>query len=71
MVELVSIGKERLAHGYLQQAKSKDALQAQIQSHKVRHTGQSLCVQGETIRCLLGLFVSVRVLVYGRDPGNV
>ncbi|XP_073923916.1 nesprin-2 isoform X5 [Castor canadensis] len=34
MVELVSIGKERLAHGYLQQAKSKDALQAQIQSHK-------------------------------------
>lgn len=36
MVELVDIGKEKLAHDHLKQAKSKDALQAQIQSHKVR-----------------------------------
>lgn len=35
MVELVNIGKEKLARDHLQQAKSKDALQAQIQSHKL------------------------------------
>ena len=40
MVELVNIGKEKLAHDHLQQTKSKDALQAQIQNHKVRHMGQ-------------------------------
>ncbi|XP_023558729.1 nesprin-2 isoform X2 [Octodon degus] len=33
--ELVSIGKEKLAQGHLQQAKSKAALQAQLQNHKV------------------------------------
>nr|XP_055217996.1 nesprin-2 isoform X8 [Gorilla gorilla gorilla] len=35
MVELVKIGKEKLAHGHLKQTKSKVALQAQIESHKV------------------------------------
>uniref|UniRef100_A0A8C0K488 Spectrin repeat containing nuclear envelope protein 2 n=1 Tax=Canis lupus dingo TaxID=286419 RepID=A0A8C0K488_CANLU len=35
MVELVDIGKEKLAHDHLQQAKSKAALQAQIQNHKL------------------------------------
>uniref|UniRef100_A0A8C4MAE4 Nesprin-2 n=1 Tax=Equus asinus TaxID=9793 RepID=A0A8C4MAE4_EQUAS len=35
MVELVNIGKEKLAHGHLQQTKSKVALQAQIQNHKL------------------------------------
>lgn len=40
MVELVNIGKENLAHDPLQQTKSKVALQAQIQNHKVRHVGQ-------------------------------
>ena len=40
MVELVNIGKEKLAHDHLQQTKSKVALQAQIQNHKVRHMGQ-------------------------------
>ncbi|XP_039098054.1 nesprin-2 isoform X2 [Hyaena hyaena] len=34
-VELVDIGKEKLADDHLKQAKSKDALQAQIQSHKL------------------------------------
>ncbi|XP_051003413.1 nesprin-2 [Acomys russatus] len=34
MVELVSIGKEKLAIGPLQRAKSKVALQAQLQDHK-------------------------------------
>ncbi|XP_063097180.1 nesprin-2 isoform X2 [Cavia porcellus] len=33
--ELVSIGQEKLVQGHLQQAKSKAALQAQLQSHKV------------------------------------
>ncbi|KAM6171021.1 nesprin-2 [Erethizon dorsatum] len=33
--ELVSIGKEKLVQGHLQQAKSKAALQAQLQNHKV------------------------------------
>ncbi|XP_035866765.1 nesprin-2 isoform X3 [Phyllostomus discolor] len=33
--ELVNIGKERLAHDHLQQTKSKVALQAQIQNHKL------------------------------------
>lgn len=37
MVELVNIGREKLAHDHLQQAKSKAALTAQIQNHKVRH----------------------------------
>ena len=40
MVELVAIGKEKLAHDHLKQPKSKDALQAQIQNHKVRRVGQ-------------------------------
>ncbi|XP_062946685.1 nesprin-2 isoform X2 [Cynocephalus volans] len=35
MVELVNIGKEKLAHDHLHQTKSKVALQAQIQNHKV------------------------------------
>ncbi|PNI83752.1 SYNE2 isoform 2 [Pan troglodytes] len=35
MVELVKIGKEKLAHGHLKQTKSKVALQAQIENHKV------------------------------------
>nr|XP_060475711.1 nesprin-2 [Panthera onca] len=35
MVELVAIGKEKLAHDHLKQPKSKDALQAQIQNHKL------------------------------------
>ncbi|KAI4540669.1 hypothetical protein MG293_009710 [Ovis ammon polii] len=35
MVELVHIGKEKLAHDHLQQTKSKVALQAQIQNHKL------------------------------------
>ncbi|XP_058149276.1 nesprin-2 isoform X2 [Dasypus novemcinctus] len=35
MVELVNIGKEKLARDPLQQTKSKVALQAQIQNHKV------------------------------------
>uniref|UniRef100_A0A671DRX2 Nesprin-2 n=2 Tax=Rhinolophus ferrumequinum TaxID=59479 RepID=A0A671DRX2_RHIFE len=35
MVELVNIGKEKLAHGHLQQTKNKVALQAQIQNHKL------------------------------------
>ncbi|XP_022426107.2 nesprin-2 isoform X3 [Delphinapterus leucas] len=35
MVELVNIGKENLAHDHLQQTKSKVALQAQIQNHKL------------------------------------
>ncbi|XP_048217916.1 nesprin-2 isoform X2 [Perognathus longimembris pacificus] len=34
MMELINIGKERLAHGYLPQAKSKVTLQAQIKNHK-------------------------------------
>ncbi|OWK09294.1 SYNE2, partial [Cervus elaphus hippelaphus] len=34
MVELVNVGKEKLAHDHLQQTKSKVALQAQIQNHK-------------------------------------
>ncbi|XP_023373370.1 nesprin-2 isoform X2 [Otolemur garnettii] len=34
MVELVHIGKEKLVQDYLQQTKSKLALQAQIQNHK-------------------------------------
>ncbi|KAM5175710.1 nesprin-2 isoform 1-T2 [Callospermophilus lateralis] len=34
-VELLNIGKEMLAHGHLKQAKSKVALQTQIQDHKV------------------------------------
>ncbi|XP_047397719.1 nesprin-2 isoform X2 [Sciurus carolinensis] len=34
-VELVNIGKEMLAHGHLQRAKSKAALRTQIQNHKV------------------------------------
>uniref|UniRef100_A0A2I2ZCA7 Spectrin repeat containing nuclear envelope protein 2 n=1 Tax=Gorilla gorilla gorilla TaxID=9595 RepID=A0A2I2ZCA7_GORGO len=38
MVELVKIGKEKLAHGHLKQTKSKVALQAQIENHKVRQT---------------------------------
>lgn len=40
MVELVNIGKEKLAYDHLQQTKNKVALQAQIQNHKVRYTGQ-------------------------------
>lgn len=40
--ELVSIGQEKLVQGHLQQAKSKAALQAQLQSHKVRLTHQIL-----------------------------
>ncbi|XP_058423073.1 nesprin-2 isoform X4 [Diceros bicornis minor] len=35
MVELVNIGKEKLAHDHLQQTKSKVALQTQIQNHKL------------------------------------
>lgn len=35
MAELISIGKEKLATGPLQHAKSKVALQAQLQDHKV------------------------------------
>ncbi|XP_049755484.1 nesprin-2 isoform X1 [Elephas maximus indicus] len=35
MVELVHIGREKLARDHLQQTKSKVALQAQIQDHKV------------------------------------
>ncbi|XP_025775123.1 nesprin-2 [Puma concolor] len=35
MVELMAIGKEKLAHDHLKQPKSKDALQAQIQNHKL------------------------------------
>ncbi|XP_044087705.1 nesprin-2 isoform X6 [Neovison vison] len=35
MAELVDIGKEKLAHDHLQQTKSKAALQAQIQNHKI------------------------------------
>uniref|UniRef100_A0A480L0G3 Nesprin-2 n=2 Tax=Sus scrofa TaxID=9823 RepID=A0A480L0G3_PIG len=35
MVELVNIGREKLAHDHLQQAKSKAALTAQIQNHKL------------------------------------
>lgn len=38
MVELVKIGKEKLAHDHLKQTKSKVALQAQIENHKVRQT---------------------------------
>ncbi|XP_006891859.1 PREDICTED: nesprin-2 [Elephantulus edwardii] len=34
LVDLVNIGREKLAHDHLHQAKSKSALQAQIQSHK-------------------------------------
>ncbi|KAM4854061.1 nesprin-2-like isoform 1-T1 [Thomomys bottae] len=34
MMELINIGKEKIARGYLPQAKSKDALQAQIKNHK-------------------------------------
>lgn len=36
MVELISIGKEKLANSPLQHTKSKVALQAQLQDHKVR-----------------------------------
>lgn len=36
VAELVSIGKEKLAADPLQHAKSKAALQAQLQDHKVR-----------------------------------
>lgn len=35
MAELVNIGKEKLATGPLQLVKSKVALQAQLQDHKV------------------------------------
>ncbi|XP_006864630.1 PREDICTED: nesprin-2 [Chrysochloris asiatica] len=35
LVELVNIGKEKLAHDNLPQPKSKDALQARIENHKV------------------------------------
>ncbi|XP_006142459.1 nesprin-2 isoform X5 [Tupaia chinensis] len=35
MVELVKIGKEKLARDHLQHTKSQDALRAQIQNHKV------------------------------------
>lgn len=35
MVELVNIGKEKLAHDHLQQTKSKAALQAEVQNHKL------------------------------------
>ncbi|XP_066128936.1 nesprin-2 isoform X3 [Saccopteryx bilineata] len=35
MEELVNIGKEKLAHDHLQQTKSKAALQAHIQNHKL------------------------------------
>ncbi|XP_069343498.1 nesprin-2 isoform X2 [Eulemur rufifrons] len=35
VVELVNIGKEKLAQDHLQQTKSKVALQAQLQNHKV------------------------------------
>ncbi|XP_031309695.2 nesprin-2 isoform X1 [Camelus dromedarius] len=35
MVELVNVGKEKLAHDHLHQTKSKNALQAQIQNHKL------------------------------------
>ncbi|KAG8511744.1 Nesprin-2, partial [Galemys pyrenaicus] len=35
MVELVTIGKEKLAHDHRQQTKSKVALQAQLQSHQL------------------------------------
>ncbi|PNJ70701.1 SYNE2 isoform 5 [Pongo abelii] len=35
VVELVKIGKEKLAHGHLKQTKSKVALQAQIENHQV------------------------------------
>ncbi|XP_054546967.1 nesprin-2 isoform X3 [Talpa occidentalis] len=35
MMELVTIGKEKLAHDHLQQIKSKVALQAQIQNHQL------------------------------------
>ncbi|PNJ70702.1 SYNE2 isoform 6 [Pongo abelii] len=34
VVELVKIGKEKLAHGHLKQTKSKVALQAQIENHQ-------------------------------------
>lgn len=40
MAELVDIGKEKLAHDHLKQTKSKAALQAQIQNHKVGRMGQ-------------------------------
>lgn len=36
MAELVSIGKEKLAADPLHQAKSRAALQAELQDHKVR-----------------------------------
>lgn len=39
--ELVAIGKEKLARHHVEQTKSKGALQAQIQNHKVRHPGRS------------------------------
>nr|XP_035116587.2 nesprin-2 isoform X2 [Callithrix jacchus] len=35
VVQLVKIGKEKLAHDHLKQTKSKGALQAQIENHKV------------------------------------
>ncbi|XP_073098376.1 nesprin-2 isoform X4 [Manis javanica] len=35
MVELVNIGKEKLAHDHLQRSKSKVSLQTQIQNHKL------------------------------------
>ncbi|XP_004681849.1 PREDICTED: nesprin-2 isoform X2 [Condylura cristata] len=35
MVELVTIGKEKLAHDHIHQTKSKVALQAQIQNHQL------------------------------------
>lgn len=44
MAELVDIGKEKLAHDHLQQTKSKAALQAQIQNHKVRHGSDYLFI---------------------------
>lgn len=40
--ELVNIGKEKLARDHLQQTKSKVALQAQIQNHKVRPMGRTM-----------------------------
>lgn len=42
MAELVRIGKEKLSADHLRPAKSKAALQAQVQHHKVGHRAQSL-----------------------------
>lgn len=51
MVELVKIGKEKLARDHLQQTKSKVVLQAQIQNHKVRYTGQITFSQIVFLEC--------------------